>query len=84
MVVDGVEVLMPLAGLIDPARERQRLRQRVEDLTKQLAQVDSRLRDKQFTQKAPTDVVEQAKARRAQVRETLKKVSDHLAVLQAM
>ena len=84
IVVDGVEVLIPLAGLIDTDRERQRLKQRVDDLTRQLSQLDARLCDKQFAAKAPKGVVEQTKERREQVRETLKKFSDHLAVLQSM
>jgi valyl-tRNA synthetase len=83
-VVDGIEVLIPLAGLIDPAQERQRLQQRIEELTKHLGQLEARLRDAQFSAKAPKDVLEQTKARRDQVRETLKKFSDHLAAIQSM
>ena len=83
-VVDGVEVLIPLAGLIDAGRERQRLQQRVDELMTQLSQLERRLRDKQFIRKAPNEVVDQTKARRAQARQTLKKFSDHLSVLQSM
>jgi valyl-tRNA synthetase len=83
-VVDGIEVLIPLVGLIDAAQERQRLQQRVDELTKQLSQLDQRLHDAQFTTKAPQDILEQTKTRRAQVRETLKKFSDHLAAIQSM
>lgn len=84
MVVDGVEVLMPLEGLIDPAKERQRLQQRLDDLTRQAAQAEARLKDRQFTTKAPAEVVEQTKTRRAELQDTAKKVSAHLAVLQGM
>jgi valyl-tRNA synthetase len=84
MVVDGVEVVMPLAGLIDPAKERARLQQRVEELAKQLAGAERQLKNAEFTGKAPAEVVEQVKARRAQLQETIKKFSDHLAVLQSM
>ena len=84
MVVDGVEILMPLVGLIDAGKERARLQQRVEELTKQLAGIEGRLKDDQFTSKAPKEVVEQTQERRAQVRELLKKFSDHLSLLQSM
>lgn len=84
MVVDGVEVLMPLEGLIDPAKERARLQQRLDDLTRQRAQAEARLKDRQFTTKAPAEVVEQTKTRRAELQDTAKKVSEHLAVLQGM
>ena len=83
-IVDGVEVVIPLAGLIDAGKECARLQQRVEELTKQLAGIEGRLKDPQFTTKAPADVVEQTRTRRAQVQETLKKFSDHLALLQSM
>ena len=84
MVVDGIEVLMPLAGLIDPAKERARLQQRVEELTKQLSGAERQMKNSEFTSKAPKEVIEQVKARRAQLQETIKKFSDHLAILQSM
>ena len=84
MVVDGIEVLMPLAGLIDPAKERARLQQRVDELTKQLTGAKRQLKNAEFTKKAPKEVIEQVKTRRAQLQETIKKFSDHLAVLQSM
>ena len=84
MVVDGIEIFVPLAGMIDPARERERLQQRVDELSKQLSQVETRLRDKQFLGKAPQEVVTQAKERRLQLRLTLKRLSGHLAVVQSL
>jgi valyl-tRNA synthetase len=83
-VVDGIEILIPLAGLIDASKERQRLQQRIEELTKQLSGIETRLRDKQFTDKAPKEVVTQTKERRQQVQETLKKLSNHLVVLETL
>lgn len=84
MVVDGVDVVMPLEGFIDPAKERQRLQQRVEELTKQLSSTEARLKDRQFTAKAPKEVVEQARTRRAELQDAAKKLSEHLSVLQGM
>jgi len=83
-IVDGIEVVLPLAGLIDTAKETQRLQQRVTELTNHLARTDARLRDPQFTEKAPAEILEQTKVQRTQIHETLKKVSEYLSVLQAM
>lgn len=83
-VVDGVEVIMPLAGLIDAAKERQRIESRVQELTDELARLDGRLADAQFTQRAPKDVVDQMTARRADVADALKKFSGHLQLLQVL
>ncbi len=83
-IVDGIEVVLPLAGLIDTAKETQRLQQRVAELTNYLAKTDARLRDPQFTEKAPAEIIEQTKHQRAQTHETLKKVSEYLSILQTM
>ena len=83
-VLDDVEVVIPLGGLIDVQKETKRLQQRVAELTNYLAKTDARLRDSQFTEKAPAAVIEQTKAQRAQAGETLKKLSEYLAILHAM
>ncbi len=83
-VVDGVEVIMPLAGLIDPHRERQRLQSRVNELTNELARLDARLNDQQFIQRAPREVIDGIKAKRPQLEETLKKLSGHLHLLESL
>ncbi len=84
MVVDGIEVLMPLEGLIDPAKERQRLQQRLDDLARHISQTEARLKDTQFTSKAPAEVVQQTNTRLAQLQDNAKKLAEHLAVVQAM
>ena len=83
-VVDGVEVIVPLSGLIDVAKERQRLQTRVQELTDELNRLNARLKDRQFVQRAPEDVVNQAKQRRTQVQETLQKFTGHLQLLESL
>ncbi|MBI3020965.1 MAG: valine--tRNA ligase [Candidatus Omnitrophica bacterium] len=84
MVVDGIEILMPLAGLIDLKKEEARLQQKIEELNRYISQTGVRLRDSQFVTKAPKDVVEDTKARLAQAEETHRKLSDLLALVQSM
>jgi valyl-tRNA synthetase len=83
-VVDGVEVVTPLGGLIDAQKETKRLQQQVEEKTSYIARTQARLNDPQFTGKAPPEVVEQTRSQLAQAQETLKKLSEYLAVLQSM
>ncbi|MBI3319385.1 MAG: valine--tRNA ligase, partial [Candidatus Omnitrophica bacterium] len=83
-VVDGVEVIVPLAGFIDVARERTRIQARVAELAQQLERLDAQLRDSQFTERAPKEIVEQAKAKRAEVADTHNKFASHLQLLQAL
>jgi len=83
-VVDGIEVLLPLAGLIDTEKEAKRLQQRVAELTHYVARTESRLSDPQFIGKAPAEVVEQTRTQLAQAHDTLKKLNEYLSVLQSM
>ena len=83
-VVDGVEVIIPLAGFVDAAKERQRIQQRVTELSEELTRIDTRLRDRQFTERAPKEIVEQTKTRRIQATDTLEKFTKHLHVLESL
>ena len=55
---DGVELIMPLAGLIDLEKECSRLRQEKEQLGSQLEALRGRLGNERFTAKAPPHIVE--------------------------
>lgn len=54
----GVEVSVSLAGIVDFAREREKLSTELEQLAKQLAALRGRLGNEKFTAKAPAAVVE--------------------------
>ena len=83
-VFDGGKGGVQVGQAIDRAKVQARIEQEVAQMRAQLEQVEARLRDQQFTSKAPKEVVEQTKDRRLQLKETLKKFSDHLSVLQSM
>ena len=61
----GLELSLPLAGMVDVAKERARLTGEIEGLTKQLTGLRGRLANESFTAKAPAAVVvaERAKER---------------------
>jgi valyl-tRNA synthetase len=54
----GAEVVMPLAGLVDLAKERERLAKELEQLDRQLAALRGRLANAGFVARAPAAVVE--------------------------
>ena len=83
-IVDGVEVVIPLAGLIDVQKEAQRLKQKINELTSYLERANTRLKDTQFTEKAPAELIEQTKKQCSQAQETLNKLSSYLAIFQSM
>ena len=66
-VLPDVEVILPLEDLIDREAEAARLRKTLADLDKQLASVQAKLRNESFVSRAPAEVVEQQRAREAEL-----------------
>ena len=54
----GASVVVPLAGLVDVARECEKLRGELAQLEKQLGSLEQRLANPSFTERAPAAVVE--------------------------
>jgi valyl-tRNA synthetase len=57
-LTSGTEVVVPLAGVVDVAKECRRLRGELEQLEKQLDSLRQRLRNEGFVSRAPADVVQ--------------------------
>jgi len=68
LLTGGVEVVVPLAGMIDLAKERQRLDGELAQLEKQLTALEGRLANEGFVAKAPPQVVEAERAKAAEWR----------------
>ncbi|HEV8681335.1 MAG TPA: valine--tRNA ligase [Actinomycetota bacterium] len=58
LVVQGAEVLVPLAGVLDPAVECERIRRRLLDLDGDTVRAEQKLANEGFLAKAPAEVVE--------------------------
>ncbi|WZX99496.1 valine--tRNA ligase [Bacillus sp. FSL W7-1360] len=61
----GMELFLPLAGLLNLEEEVARLKKEVEKLDKEVKRIDGKLANKGFVEKAPAHVVEEEKAKRA-------------------
>ena len=59
----GIEIFLPLAGMIDLDAERKRSQKEVSQLEKRIAASKSKLANPGFTQKAPAQVVEKERER---------------------
>ena len=79
-----LRLLTPLAGLIDPAAERARLEKLRTQSEKSLRAAEKKLANPQFLAKAPPDVVEGVHARRAALRDDLKRLHEQLLKLEAL
>lgn len=80
-MANGVDIFVPLLGLIDLEAERTRLKKEIEKVEKFAASVEQKLSNKGFVDRAPKDVVEKERARLAEIKEDLKKFKGALAEL---
>jgi valyl-tRNA synthetase len=77
VVAGAVEVLLPLADLVDPAAERSRLEKELAEARGQLERVEKLLAS-DFVKKAPAAVVEKERARLAGYEQTVAKLQASL------
>ncbi|MFN7016007.1 MAG: class I tRNA ligase family protein, partial [Fimbriimonadales bacterium] len=57
----GAEVFLPIAGLVDVERERERLQKELTKLEAEIKQVQARLRNPQFVERAKPEVVQETR-----------------------
>jgi valyl-tRNA synthetase len=79
-VAGAVEVLLPLADLVDPAAERSRLEKELAEARGQLERVQKLLAS-DFAKKAPAAVVEKERARLAGYEQTVEKLEGQLKAI---
>ncbi len=77
----GAELFVPLEGIIDLDRERERLSGEIDRLEKQLKATEGRLANEQFVSKAPTEVVEREREKAQSFRDQLDRLSHMLNAL---
>ena len=65
---------LPLAGVIDMAAERTRLAREIAKVSAEIQKVDAKLANSSFVAKAPPEVVEENRERRAAFEATLAKL----------
>ncbi len=81
IIGDGVEVYLPLEGVIDLEAEIGRLEKELEQLRSEIKKTDGKLKNRGFMEKAPADVIAKEKARRAEQETMLTKLKQRLQEL---
>ncbi len=74
-VLPDAEIILPLAGLIDREAEQARHRKTLADLEKQIAGHRAKLANESFVARAPAEVVDQARAKLAELESQHESVS---------
>ena len=80
-VVEGVEIFLPLAGMVDLDLELKRLQKELATLEEERKRLTGKLANEQFVTKAPPAVVEKERKKLAALEIDYEKVQNRLAEL---
>lgn len=83
-VVNGVEVYLPLKGLIDVEKETARLNKELATLDKELARVSGKLSNAGFVAKAPAEVIAKEKEKQKGFEEKRIAINERLTYLASL
>lgn len=80
-VEEGMEIFIPLAGLLDIGKETKRLEGKLKDAQASLSKTEKKLNNKSFIEKAPTEVVEKEKSKLSALSEETEKLEAQIKQL---
>ena len=81
-VVQGMELFVPLAGLIDLSKEIDRLERQIQDMKGRLSAVSRKLENKKFVERAPENVISHERDKMQKYESDLSKLQKNLETLQ--
>ncbi|MGE0409325.1 MAG: valine--tRNA ligase [Amphiplicatus sp.] len=84
IVHEGAVFALPLAGLVDVAAERARLDKEIAKTAVEIERIDKKLSNASFVERAPAEIVEEQRARRADYEAQREKFAAALARLRAL
>jgi len=81
-VTGGMEIYMPLEGLIDLALEQRRLKKRFDEVMGYIQGIERKLANENFLTRAPQQVIEREREKLQTLSTELEKVQSNLEMLQ--
>ena len=81
-VIQGMELFVPLAGLIDLSKEIDRLERQIQDMKGRLSSVSRKLGNKKFVERAPENVISHERDKMQKYESDLSKLQQNLEALQ--
>lgn len=79
VVIDGVELFIPLDELVDFKKEKERLNKERDKALAEIKRVEGKLNNPGFVNKAPAKLVDEEKAKKEKFEEILKTIEERLA-----
>tara|TARA_B000000609_G_C23855252_1_gene180112 strand:- start:89 stop:496 length:408 start_codon:yes stop_codon:yes gene_type:complete len=80
-VINGMELYIPLQGLVDFEEEKQRMTKRISEIDQLLCAINSKLSNENFLKRAPENVINKEKSNLEKLNEELEKVTSNLDML---
>ncbi len=83
-VVNGIEVYLPLKGLIDVEKENARLKKELETLSKEIKRIEGKLGNAGFLAKAPAEVIAKEKIKSGEIGQKMAAINERLEYLKTL
>ena len=77
----GMELYIPLKGLVDLEEEKNRMEKRISEIERLLKAIEGKLSNENFLERAPESVVEKERSNLKKLNEELEKITVNLEVL---
>jgi len=81
-VLGGMDLIIPLEGMMDFAEEKNRIEKELKKIAKDLIFLDKKLSNPNFVKKAPAEVIEKDEKRKATLSEKQAKLETHLQTIE--
>ena len=80
-VCAGMEVYIPLQGLVDLGEEKDRMKKRISEIERLLSGINSKLANENFLGRAPKEVINKERLNLSKLNEELEKITSNLDML---
>ena len=80
-LVDGAEIFVPLGGIVDIGKLKERWQKRLSELAREMERVQARLTNPQFIERAPAEVVAAERQRFAELQQQQQALERRLRIL---
>tara|TARA_B100000073_G_scaffold76477_1_gene57755 strand:+ start:264 stop:2891 length:2628 start_codon:yes stop_codon:yes gene_type:complete len=82
IISGGMELYIPLGGLVDLDQEKDRMRKRTKDIKRLLSAIDAKISNENFLKRAPESVIARERSNQEKLNDELRKITKNLEMIQ--